>query len=179
MTDTELTSGAVNLNAPLHQPKNRRKWLNRFVFMSPQITILTIVAGVMLLALIVLVIVVTAQVQASATVLTNTDTNRSFVQLQRETLRLMVLVAKPIDEFKLDDIQLQADLIESRIGVIQFPASQAALPPTIQERALQLAQQWANIKPQIQVWKDDPSNSSLREALDKSLTDFEFLANDT
>ena len=179
MTDTELTSGAVNLNAPLHQPKNRRKWLNRFVFMSPQITILSIVAAAMLVALIVLVIVVTAQVQASATVLTNTDTNRSFVQLQRETLRLMVLVAKPIDEFKADDIQLQTDLIESRIGVIRFPASQAALPPTIQERATQIEQQWENIKPQIQAWKDDPSNTSLHETLNKSLTDFEFLANET
>ena len=140
MADTNLAISDVSLDAQAKQPEKRWSFLKRFVFLSPQITILTLVAVVLLIALIGLAVVVVAQVQASATVLTFNDTNRVFVQLQRETLRMAVLVAEPLDSFKADDVQLQADLIESRIGVLDFPTAQAALPPSVQDRARQIEQ---------------------------------------
>lgn len=178
-TSEPTLNAAPGVDAPLAQPAPRPQFWRRLIFVSPQITILSVVAAVLLVALIVLAGVVVAQMEASATVLTFNDTNRVFVQLQRETLRLIALVAQPIESFKAQDIEVQSDLVESRIGVMNFPDAQASLPPQIQQRAQQLQTQWAALKLEIEAWKADPASSTLRDTLRKDLTDFEFAANDT
>ncbi len=165
--------------ATLTQPSAPKPIWRRIRFLSPQITVLVGVALVLLLALIVLAVVVLAQVQASGTVLGFNDTNRVFVQLQRETLRMLVLVVQPSESFVAANVQTQTDLIQSRIGVMDFPVTRAAFPPHIQQEAAQIQLQWANLKGQIEDWKADPTNESVRQTLRKAISDFELLANQT
>jgi signal transduction histidine kinase len=179
MSDSNMMTGSLNGKVQPEQAGKRWRFFRRFTFVSPQIAVVTAIAAVLLIALVILAVVVVAQGQASAEVLTFNDTNRVFVQLQRETMKLLVLVAEPLANFDADTVQTQSDLLESRIGVINFPMSQAALPPSIQERAQGLQQTWADLKQQIQAWKADPANGILRGTLRKNLTDFGFSAFDT
>lgn len=158
---------------------DRPNRLRRFILFSPQITVMTAAAVVLLIALIILTAFVIAQVQASAEVLTFNDANRVFIQLQRETLRLMVLVAEPIDYYDADAVQTQADLIESRIGVMNFPQSQAAFPPDIQVRSQWLDERWGELKQEIAAWKAEPTGADLQTAISAGLADFERYANET
>lgn len=156
-----------------------RKTLRRFILFSPQITVMGAAAVVLLVALIILTVFVVAQVQASAEVLTFNDANRVFIQLQRETLRALVLMAEPAERYDASTLQTQVDLIESRIGVMNFPQSQAAFPPDIRTRAQQIDQQWSSLRQQIADWKAAPADSALQESITQGLADLERYANET
>jgi signal transduction histidine kinase len=177
MSNSTLSQNA--LVDSINPPKPRSPFIHRFIFLSPQITILSLVALVLLISLIVLAVVVVEQEKASAEVLATNDTNRVFVQLQRETLRFIALVSLPASEYDEQKIQTQHDLIESRIGVMNFPATQATIPDEIRIGIQQIAQDWDKIKEQIRQWQDTPDQSNLRANLKTSLTNFEILINDT
>jgi len=160
----------------LPNPKSR---LQRFVLFSPQITLMIAAAIVLLIVLIILTAFVVAQVRASAEVLTFNDANRVFIQLQRETLRLKVLVVEPIEGYSANAVQTQADLIESRIGVMNFSQSQNAFPPDIQQRSQELSDRWQGLKQELAAWKTDPTNSAFQDTISQGLSDFERYANET
>src|SRR3954468_17670891 len=105
--------------------------LRRLLTLSPRITVLTIFTLAVLVAMLVLGLAVISQSAAAGAVLgyNNADVNRPFVQLQRETLRLITLVRADLSSFDVKAVDLQRNLVESRLVVLNYALVQDSLPP--------------------------------------------------
>ena len=120
-----------------------RDW-HRYIILSPQITILVVVAGLLIVVLTVLVAIVFNEAQAANTVLgyTAADQNRVFVQGQREALKLLRLVDQPIERFDAAEATLQTQILESRLNLIQRERVLENLPDEIASNTFQLMDMW-------------------------------------
>jgi signal transduction histidine kinase len=107
------------------------------------------------------------------------DQTRTFVQLQRETLRMLVDVTKPIAEFDAIASQTQYEILESRINHMNRAAIEAVVPPIVAENATTLNDMWGNISPNIGAWLANPDDEALRNQITTQLIEFERLANST
>jgi signal transduction histidine kinase len=137
----------------------------------------TIVAVVV--ALILLTISVVLQVETGASLLgTNlSDQTRTFVQIQRETLRMLNEVAKPLDELDTSAAQTQYEILLSRINHMNNAVSSAVVPPVVAENAATLNTLWETINGDVEAWLADPQDAELRDTVSTALIEFEREAN--
>src|SRR5215207_8046944 len=104
------------------------------------IVIVSVTIVAVVVALILLTISVVLQVETGATLLgTNlSDQTRTFVQIQRETLRMLNEVAKPLDELDAGAAQTQYEILLSRINHMNNAVSSEVVPPVVAENAAAL-----------------------------------------
>jgi signal transduction histidine kinase len=160
---------------------NRLRMLHQLITLSPRLTILSAIVLAVFVAMIGLGIAVLQQAAVSGAVLgyNNADVNRPFVQLQRETLRLLLLVRAAPATFDPKAVELQANLVESRLVVLHYPLVQDALPPESLSASAQIDKLWADAKPMLASWQANPADPDLRQKLGQALVDLEFLTNNS
>jgi two-component system, sensor histidine kinase len=165
----------------INRLRARLRTLRTLVTLSPRITILSCIALAVFVAMIFLGIAVIQQAAASGTILgyNNADVNRPFVQLQRETLRMLTLVRADPAKFDAKAAELQRNLIESRLVVLHYPLVQESLPPESLDASAQIDTMWADVEPLLDSWRANPGDADLQQKLTKGLTDFEFLTNNS
>jgi signal transduction histidine kinase len=161
--------------------RSRFHGLRALVKHSPRITVLSIITLAVFAAMFILIVAVLTQSQASSEVLVynNADVNRPFVQLQRETLRLISIIRAAPAIFDEKASQLQRNLVESRIVVLNYPLVQESLPHEAKDASRTLTNDWAKITPLLNDWYRNPGDTALQKRAIQALTDFEFLANNT
>jgi signal transduction histidine kinase len=159
--------------------RDQIRTLHRLIKLSPRITMLTSIAVVVLAAMVVLGIVIIQQATAAGEVLgfNNADVNRPFVQLQRETLRLLILVRADPATFDAKAVKLQENLIESRFVVLHYPLVHESLPAESLKSSAQIDTMWADAKPLLDSWQASPTDKDLQQKLTKALVDLEFATN--
>jgi signal transduction histidine kinase len=161
--------------------RNRLQSLRKLITLSPRLTILSGIALAVFVAMVGLGIAVLQQAAVSGAVLgyNNADVNRPFVQLQRETLRLLNVVHADPVTVDAKAVELQSNIVESRLVVLNYPLVQDSLPPESLAASAQINQMWAGIKPLLDSWQANPGDKDLQQKLTQALVDFEFLANNT
>jgi signal transduction histidine kinase len=130
-------------------------------------------------AMIVLVTNVLFQSQTITTVMgfNNTDVVRPFVQIQRETLRLINLVHASATDFDPDAVQLQYDLLLSRFHVLDAQSVQGTFTEQTKQQVAEVSAIWNTVKPLVQPWQENHTDATARQNLLKGLTDLELLTN--
>ncbi|MEM9163510.1 MAG: ATP-binding protein, partial [Cyanobacteria bacterium P01_F01_bin.4] len=103
---------------------------------------------------------------------------RGLSQLDREILRLSILVKASPGEFDPVAVQQQTDLLESRLGVIRKHHISSDLPPALAARLSELDQTWQQLQGDLEHWLIDPKDEASQANLYRQLTDFELLVND-
>ena len=103
---------------------------------------------------------------------------RGLNQLNREILRLTVLLEASHREFDLPTIQRQIDLVKSRLGVIEKHHISSDLPPELTNKLTEFNRIWETLEVSLQKLTDDPTNQTLKIHLHEELTRFELLIND-
>jgi two-component system, sensor histidine kinase len=153
--------------------------LRQIVKASPRITILAGIAVAVLVAMVVLGGVIIQQAAAAGEVLgfNNADVNRPFVQLQRETLRLLTVVRADPAMFDVKTATLQENLVESRLVVLHYPLVQESLPRESLNASAQIDTLWADAKVLLDRWRANPSDRELQQKLAQALIDLEFVTN--
>ncbi|MFZ4827908.1 MAG: sensor histidine kinase [Phototrophicaceae bacterium] len=164
-----------------HNLNTKRRPARRFIFLSPLITVLSVVAIILLVAIFLLGTLVARQNQVTASVfgLNETDTARPFVQLQRETLRMLDVLSRPLETLNLDDVDLQFSLLKSRILVMSRPALVESYPSEIKESVDSVLNSWMSIELNLTTFLEDSSNDELRLLTIDQLRSFEVLVNQT
>jgi signal transduction histidine kinase len=155
--------------------------LRQLIVHSPQLTILSLITLAMFVAMVALVssIVRQANIAEEALGYNVTDVTRPFVQLQRESLRLMILVAGGADQFDAQKFQLQTDLLLSRFNVIDSSHLEDTFAPETRAGYDEILSIWDQVRPLIAQWKADPTNTQVGSDLTDGLTNLEFVANRT
>jgi signal transduction histidine kinase len=158
--------------------KNLRE---RFAPYTIPIAVTSIAVVAVLAAIILLTVTVRQQVETGTELLgiNLSDQTRTFVQLQRETLRMLIEVTKPVEEFDADANQTQFEILQSRVNHMNRAAVEAIVPPVVAENATALDAMWMDIREDIAAWLADPSNATLRDSVSTQLIEFERLANQT
>ena len=105
-----------------------------------------------------------------------TDSIRPFAQLQREILRLLVLV-KEDNEIDRKEIELQLDLIESRFKIVRKHSGKTDLNQNLLLLLHEMEQEWDDLQEPLKRWQDEPRNERLSADLSQALVDLEFQAN--
>ncbi|MFZ4826694.1 MAG: sensor histidine kinase [Phototrophicaceae bacterium] len=107
------------------------------------------------------------------------EQSRYIIQLQRETLRLMVLIGLPPDQFDLSAVETQFALMKSRVNFLKVirPTSSGA-QETIEEIEEGLIKEYEIVEPQIQQWIDQPDNLEYKAIALESTATYERLVND-
>ncbi len=162
------------------QPETRHG-LRRFLNISPQVAIVSVVALVLLFAVLFLARMVILQVQETDRLLAYNyyDEQRVMFQLDHEMLKLLAIFAQPIEAFEAEAAQTQVGLVDSRLYVLNLPYVQQALPPELLEKARSIQKQWNAFKPQIQNWITDPTNADLQAEIRKTTREIELQATET
>jgi signal transduction histidine kinase len=107
------------------------------------------------------------------------DQTRTFVQLQRETLRLLTEVARSGEEFDVEATQFQYDLVLSRINHMNREAIIATVPDVVAENIRALNGLWDALNDDLVAWLAAPDDLALRGKIEAQLIEFEQLANTT
>src|SRR5260221_14734551 len=102
--------------------RGRVQALRNLVTLSPRITVLSAITLVVFLAMVGLGIAVIQQSEAAGAVIefNNADVNRPFVQLQRETLRLITVVRADSELYDKKAADEQRSLVQSRMVVLHY-----------------------------------------------------------
>ena len=153
----------------------------RFAPYSIPIAVTSIAVVAVLAAIILLTVTVRQQVETGTELLgiNLSDQTRTFVQLQRETLRMLIEVTKPVEEFDASVNQTQYAILESRVNHMNRAAVEAIVPPIVAQNATALDAMWTDIRVDIEAWLADPGNATLRDSVSTQLIEFERLANQT
>jgi signal transduction histidine kinase len=143
------------------------------------VTTITVIAVV--LALLLLTVSVNQQIAKGTELLgiNLSDQTRTFVQLQRETLRMLNEIMKPADEFDASVAETQYQILISRVNHMNNAASTAVVPPVVAQNAAALDAMWVAIDTAIQAWLANPQDADLRNSVSTQLIEFERLANTT
>jgi signal transduction histidine kinase len=145
----------------------------------------SVLIGIIFVAIIVSFILlirsITLQLETGTSLLSYnlSDQTRVFVQLQRETLRMQVIVHQPAEEFDAEAAQLQYDLLASRVFHLNRAEVLDIVPEDIGVSAQLLIDDWEGLSPEIAAWIAEPNNADLRASLIESLVAYENLANAT
>lgn len=107
------------------------------------------------------------------------DQTRTFVQLQRESLRMMLEIMKPLEEFDSNAAELQLQLLESRFNHMNRSDVQEILIESVIDNALELSIMWESLQPVLESWLAQPDDEILRANALGQLAEFERLANTT
>lgn len=99
-------------------------------------------------------------------------------QLDREVLRLSILVKASHAEFDPRAVQQQIDILNSRLAVIRKHHISSDLPPELAGRLSQFDQDWNQLQGVLQGWLTDPKEAGLQTDLSGQLLEFERLVND-
>lgn len=92
-------------------------------------------------------------------------TVRNFAQLQREQLRLSVLIERSASEFARQPIILQRDLVWSRLRVLENPRHIQAIMPEVNELLQAYRTDWVALQPLLEQWLQDHTAQALRTEL--------------
>src|SRR5260221_12402026 len=143
--------------------------LRRMLTLSPRLTFLTIFTLAVLIAMLVLGLAVISQATAAGAVLgyNNADVNRPFVQLQRETLRLITVVRADPAAFDEKAVTLQRNLVESRLVVLNYALVQDSLPAESLAASRQIGNMWIQLKPASDQWQANPQDATLQHGVPK------------
>lgn len=160
---------------------SKRRSTRRFIFLSPLITVLSVVATILLVAIFLLGTLVARQNQVTASVfgLNETDTARPFVQLQRETLRMLDVLSRPFETLNFDDLELQFALLKSRILVMSRPALLETYPEKVKQNVESIQESWLAIETNLTTFLANTDNDEIRIATIDQLRSFEVLVNQT
>jgi PAS domain S-box-containing protein len=135
------------------------------------IAILSLIAAALFAAIVFLGIEVSLRTQAAETYVRLGG--RAYSQLQRDLLRLQVLVAGGAA-----DVDEQRMMVASHIEYLKFAASQGEMPESIHALVEQIDVLWDSAEASFERWMSDPTNEVSQAALSRLLTDAELLANE-
>src|SRR5262245_38767830 len=110
--------------------KQRLHPLRRFTIISPQITLLGLIAVLLSLAMAFLAITIFQQDRANRVTLNYnfTDANRPFSDLSRNVILVWAQVAADPADFDAEKVQTQIDVLASRWQVLFWPSVQSVMP---------------------------------------------------
>ncbi len=103
---------------------------------------------------------------------------RGLSQVDREVLRLAILVKASHVEFDPVAVQQQINVLKSRLGVIRKHHISSDLPPQLVGRLDELDQIWNRLQGDLENWLSDPKDETLQAKLYGELVEFEWLVND-
>jgi signal transduction histidine kinase len=141
--------------------------------------------GILLVLALVTIVIVSISVNAQITSAVNlisyniSDQTRVYVQLQRETLRMLALIEKPLSEYDSDEVELQYGILVSRVNHLRRSSVEAILPGGVRQNFEELSGTWDEINPLLRAWIESPSDVELETSVKEKLTAYELLANDT
>lgn len=152
-------------------------FLHRFIFLSPQITLLSVIGGLLLLAMIGLGggIGVQAQANQDSIGFTYSTVNRPFSQLNREVLLTLVYVEGTQHEVDLQAFQQKRDVLTSRWNVIYWEPVQTAFSPEILQITAEMESNWIDLQALFDQWQTAPDDVTVRSALVQQLQDLDKL----
>jgi two-component sensor histidine kinase len=165
---------------PKNRDLNENETDGQQIIMSKPVVPLAAVALVLLLTMLFIGLNLLNQYQRQDIVLKSglALSTRPISQLQREILRLSVLVEASEQEVDPQQVQFQIDLVESRFGYAQQPYIRSALNEEMLSRFTDTDQKWATLQDPLADWQADPTNESLQAILSQALLEMEFQVND-
>lgn len=101
----------------------------------------------------------------------------SLAQLQREVLRLSILVEGSHEEIDPEEAGLQLDVTRSRFIIMQRNKF-VDLSSSLEEQLNEANRAWNNLQASLAAWQAGRSNDLSRQALAQSLVELEFEIND-
>ncbi|MFZ4828350.1 MAG: sensor histidine kinase [Phototrophicaceae bacterium] len=148
----------------------------RFIFLSPLLTVMVWVGALLMAAIIGLAVVVFQQVELSQRVLgfSFSVVNRPFSQLFRETLLVTLLVAEYENGEDIAPLQQRFDVLVSRWEVLGWESVHASFPPDVDRQVAEFTPKWVAIQEHWLLWIANPDDEALRTQLVEALRDFEF-----
>lgn len=102
---------------------------------------------------------------------------RDISQWQRQTFKLINLLASEDAPEHIEDIELNVSLAESRIGLIRVERVDF-LAPQVAERVQASSAMWFALMEQLDDWKRNPQDDVARALLVQGLTDMELVMNE-
>lgn len=147
--------------------KNRLIWL---------IVAFGVVTLLWLIALGVLASAIQSQVQAQE--ITTHLSPRPYMQLQRELLRLRILVVGDPLAFDLAAVKLQRALVESRFHYAQGASVREKANDEINQRVDEVLAHWDALQPILDTWLANPQDFTARNQLNIALTSAEVEVNE-
>lgn len=165
---------------PLSTLFQSRRWKPFAPIAVPVIVIIALIMGVAS-TLAVLNNSINLQIESGTTILNYniSDQSRIFVQLQRETLKLINILVNDAESQNRDALDLQYQLLASRINHMEISVLENVAPTDIVANARSIIGAWNGIYPSIDALLVDLNNDALRADLVSQLRDFELMANST
>jgi signal transduction histidine kinase len=102
---------------------------------------------------------------------------RHVGQLQREELRLYVLIADTRDQLDEEQLVLQRDLVNSRFSVLHNTLAAVNPPTAILTRYTNSKAQWTALQPTIDAWLATPTDAARKQQIMITLEAIELNAN--
>lgn len=152
-----------------------------FIRQSRIRSILLGIGFALLIMAIILASVFFARQQSSAGILQYqlAEQSRYFIQLQRETLRLMMLVGLPPYQFDLSTVETQFALMKSRVNLLEVVRQpNTEVQQMIEEDKQQLVALYQPVEPLIEQWIAQPNNLEYKAVLLETLAEYERAVND-
>lgn len=158
--------------------KKRLQLLRRFTIISPQITLLGLIALLLSLAMGFLAITIFQQDRANRVTLDYnfTDANRPFSDLGRTVVLVWAQVAADPHDYQPAKAQNQIDVMASRWAVLFWPNVQNVLPDESKAAVENMQTDWDNIQSLLKSWQAEPDNATVRSELMQTLDEFQLAA---
>lgn len=146
----------------------------------PVIVIIALLLGVMS-TLAVLTHSITLQIESGTTVLNYnlSDQSRVFVQLQRETLKMIVLLVNEETSQDSDAVRLQYQLLTSRINHTNLSVLKDVAPADVVSNSETIVSLWNAVYPKVDTLLTNLNDECLRNEIIAQLHELELLANST
>lgn len=146
-----------------------------------QLIVFSFLLSIALVAIVIVSVAINAQIATSVNLISYniSDQTRVYVQLQRETLRMLALIEKPLSEYNSDAVELQYGILASRVNHLRRSSVEAILPGGIRQNFEELSATWDEIDPVLRAWIESPSDVELETTIKEQLTAYELLANNT
>ena len=156
---------------------NRLHFLRRFIFLSPQITVLSVIGALLLLAMIVLGGVIGVQARANQTSVefNYSSSNRPFSQFDRQILLMLTYIQEAGDKVDAQDFQQKRDVLVSRWNVISWNTTQQVFTDDILQYTTQMTSEWNDLQPLLDKWQTAPSDVAVRGEITQLIHDLEIL----
>ena len=168
----------MKLLSRLFQPE--QGWKSFAPIAIPVIVIIALLLGVMS-TLAVLTHSINQQIESGTTVLNYnlSDQSRVFVQLQRETLKMIVLLTNNEASQDRDVLQLQYELLTSRINHTNVSVLKDVAPAVVVDNTQIIIGMWNTVYPNIDTLLTNLTDDRLRTDIIAQLHELELLANST
>lgn len=152
----------------------------QLIIAKPQLVIVPVIALSLLLAMFLIGVNLLGHVQRQDVALADdlSRSTRPIIQLQREVLRLLVLLQSAHHHLDQEQIQLQIDLVKSRFTIVQRHDYESQVSRELLNRLQELDQRWHHLQGPLADWQADPTNEAQQAALYQELVELEFLIND-